>query len=226
MLVEPRNEGNIGSVARVMKNFGFHELTLVNPCRIGGSARALSVHAWDVVEDARRVCTFEEAISRYDLRVGSTGITSTKGGEHVRTPALTPRELREILAARRGSTAIILGREDRGLEKRELAECEIITKIPTSSEYTSMNISHAAAVILYELSDFQPPRIETASRFEFDLLIDHFGRMMEESGYPPHKQDKTLLMLRRIFGRSNLTRREAITLHGILRQAEWRFKKG
>jgi len=225
VLVEPKIEGNIGSVARVMKNFGFLQLTLVNPCKIGSSAHALSVHAQDVLEGARTVTTLNEAISKYDLAVGCTGITSSKRGEHTRTPALTPKELRDTLATRTGSTAIILGREDRGLENRELAECDIITNIPTKSEYTSMNLSHAAAVILYELSNPKPAQIETASKFEFNLLIDHFEKMMEESGYPPHKQDKTLLMLKRIFGRSILTPREVITLRGILRQAEWRFKK-
>jgi len=31
ILVEPEHEGNIGSVARAMKNFGFDELCIVNP---------------------------------------------------------------------------------------------------------------------------------------------------------------------------------------------------
>jgi len=225
VLVEPRIEGNIGSVARVMKNFSFQELTLVNPCKISNDTRTLAVHAWDVVEGARTVPTLKKAIYDYDLVVGCTGITSSKTGEHVRTPALTPKELRDALSTRSGRIAIILGREDRGLENRELAECDIITNIPTSNEYTSMNLSHAAAIILYELSNLQPPQIEIASSFEFKLLIDHFSKMMEKSGYPPHKQDKTLLMLKRIFGRSILTTREVITLRGILRQAEWRFEK-
>jgi tRNA C32,U32 (ribose-2'-O)-methylase TrmJ len=34
VLVEPLYDGNIGSVARSMKNFGFDRLVLVKPCRI------------------------------------------------------------------------------------------------------------------------------------------------------------------------------------------------
>jgi TrmH family RNA methyltransferase len=225
VLVEPRFEGNVGSVARVMKNFGFTELILVNPCKLGSAARAMAVHAWDVVEKAQVVPSFQEAISRFDVVVGCSGVFSSNCSSHVRTPAISPAKLAELLSSRTGRTGIAFGREDRGLDNKELAECEIVTHIPTSSEYPSMNLSHAVAVVLYELSSVIPGSVEIASRFEVDLLIEHFGEIMKESGYPPHKMNKTLLMLKRIFGRSLLTPREVMTFRGILRQVQWKFKQ-
>ena len=52
VLVEPLYSGNVGSVARVMKNFGFSELVLMNPCELDMPARLMSVHAYDIIENA------------------------------------------------------------------------------------------------------------------------------------------------------------------------------
>ena len=224
VLVEPRFEGNIGSVARVMKNFDFSELILVNPCKIGNAARMLSVHAWDVVERAHIVSSFSESISGFDVVVGCTGIVSTNCREHVRTPAVSAKGLAELLSPISGKIGIVFGREDRGLDNNELAKCDIITSIPTSRDYQSMNLSHAVCVVLYELSNITNGEVEVASSFEVDLLIEHFGKIMSESGYSRHKHDKTMLMLKRIFGRTLLTAREVVTFRGILRQIQWRFK--
>lgn len=224
VLVEPKFEGNIGSVARVMKNFDFPELILVNPCRMGDAARMLSVHAWDVIEHARIVSSFSESISGFDVVVGCTGIVSTNCGEHVRTPAVSPKKLVELLSPISGKIGIVFGREDRGLDNNELAKCDIITSVPTSRDYQSMNLSHAVCVVLYELSNVVSGEVEVASGFEVDLLIEHFGKIMNESVYPVHKHDKTMLMLKRIFGRTLLTAREVVTFRGILRQIQWRFK--
>jgi tRNA/rRNA methyltransferase len=87
-----------------------------------------------------------------------------------------------------------------------------------------MNLSHAVCVVLYELSNVTNGKVEVASSFEVDLLIEHFGKIMSESGYSMHKHDKTMLMLKRIFGRTLLTAREVVTFRGILRQIQWRFK--
>jgi tRNA/rRNA methyltransferase len=43
--------------------------------------------------------------------------------------------------------------------------------------------------------------------------------------YKEHKDDKTVLMLRRILGRAELTGREVQTLRGVLRKAEWKIGK-
>ena len=66
ILVETQNPGTIGSVARAMKNFGLTDLILVNPCKITSMTRARSMHAWDVVQKAKIVDTFAEAIKPFD----------------------------------------------------------------------------------------------------------------------------------------------------------------
>ena len=152
VLVEPLYQGNVGSVCRAMKNFGFSDLVLVNPCKLEGEARAMSSHARDLLEGAVHVSSLSEAIEDASIVIGTTGITGMKFDEHIRVPAYNPRELKECLAGISGNIAVIFGREDNGFTNEELRMCDMITSIPTSDIYPVMNLSHAVTVILYELS--------------------------------------------------------------------------
>jgi len=54
ILIEPQFEGNIGAIARSMKNFGFSELILVNPkCTIGEETRCRAKHANDIIDEVK-----------------------------------------------------------------------------------------------------------------------------------------------------------------------------
>lgn len=220
VLVEPMYQGNVGSVTRAMKNFGYTDLVLVNPCKLEGEARAMSSHARDVLEGARVVSTLEEAIEGIDLTIGTTGASCLKAGEHVRLPLYTPRDIKEKLKGYSGKLALLLGREDNGFRNDELKSFDMVITIPTSEVYPVMNLSHAVAVVLYELSDLKSLENPLAKGFDLRLLYEHLGKFLEEIDYPPHKKDKTHLMLRRIFGRAGLTPREVQTLRGVIRKVE------
>ncbi|MBU2617536.1 MAG: RNA methyltransferase [Euryarchaeota archaeon] len=225
VLVEPKYEGNVGSVARVMKNFGFTDLVLINPPELGDLSRAMASHATDILDNYKIARSWEEAIATSDLTVGATGIAGTSNDEHVRMPFYTPAELKEKLNERGGVISLVFGREDIGLSNEELKKCDMIVNIPTSEEYPVMNLSHAAAVILYELRDVPRGKIKLAKHDDLERLYEHWRSVLEQINYPKHKRDKTLLMLRRILGRAMLTGREVQTLRGILRKSEWRIRK-
>jgi len=220
VLVEPMYQGNVGSVARAMKNFGHTDLVMVNPCTLEGPARAMASHARDVLEGARIVTTLEEAVDGTNLMVGTTGTGSMKGGEHIRLPLYTVKELKDRLKGYSGKIAILFGREDNGFSNDEIKSFDILITVPTSDIYPIMNLSHAVAVVLYELSDLEGGNSPLAEGFDLQLLYEHFGKLLEEISYPSHKKDKTFLMLRRIFGRAGLTPREVQTLRGIIRKIE------
>ncbi|HEC87103.1 MAG TPA: RNA methyltransferase, partial [Thermoplasmatales archaeon] len=61
VLVEPKYSGNIGAVARCMKNFDVSSLYLINPCKIDDEARARAMHAQEILDNAKIFDTFEEA---------------------------------------------------------------------------------------------------------------------------------------------------------------------
>ncbi len=225
VLVEPMYSGNVGSVARAMKNFGFFELVLLSPCELDRQARLMAVHAYDIIENARLEFTFSDAVKGSNLIVGMTGNPGKTDNKHMRVPALTPGELREKLTGKNGVVSLVFGREDRGLLNEELELCDIIVNIPTSSEYPSMNLSHAVSVVLYELSDIRGGNTYLADHFDLELLYEHIDEVLDDIEYKEHKEDKTKLMLRRIFGRAELTGREVQTLRGVLRRIQWKLNK-
>lgn len=220
ILVEPMYQGNVGSVARAMKNFGCTDLVLVNPCKLEGEARAMSSHARDVLEGARVTSTLDEAVKGANLLIGTTGVGSLKTGEHIRLPLYTPKELKEKLKTYSGTITILFGREDSGFRNDELKKFDMLITVPTSEIYPIMNLSHTVAVVLYELSELEGGNNPLADGFDLQLLYRHLEELLEEIDYPPHKKDKTFLMLRRIFGRAGLTPREVQTLRGIIKKTE------
>ncbi|HJH29043.1 MAG TPA: RNA methyltransferase [Methanosarcinaceae archaeon] len=223
VLVEPLYQGNVGSVTRVMKNFGFSDLVLVNPCKLEGEARAMSSHARDILKSARIVSTLTEAVEGANIVIGTTGIAGLKIYEHIRMPFYVPRELKEKLTGMSGTVAILFGREDQGFNNEELKTCDMILTIPTSDIYPIMNLSHAVGIVLYELSDIKAGDRPLAEGFDLGLLHEHLGELMVDIDYPAHKKDKTMLMFKRIFGRAQLIPREVQTLRGVIGRIQRRM---
>ena len=225
ILVEPLYSGNVGSVARVMKNFGFGELVLVSPCDIDMKAKVMAVHAYEIIENAKIEFSLFDAVKGSNIVVGMTGNPGKTDNKHMRLPALPPRKLKEKLTGAGGVISLVFGREDHGLQNEELEMCDLIVNIPTSPEYPSMNLSHAVSVILYELSDVIGGNTYLADHFDIDLLYGHMDEVLDDVEYKEHKEDKTKLMLRRILGRAELTGREVQTLRGVLRRIQWKLNK-
>ncbi len=223
VLVEPLYEGNIGFAARVMKNFGFHTMVLVNPPKMTIEASARASHAKDVLENAE-VITLDEVFARSDICIATTGGLSKSVSNPMRMPYYAVSELREMIKDIDGRVSILFGRENWGLNNEEIARCDIVCTIPTSEEYPIMNISHAIGVVCYELAHMQRGEYLLANKIEMEALYTHIGQFLSEIGHPIEKRETTLLLARRIFGRTRLTVREASTMHGILRRAEWHLK--
>src|SRR2546427_10852954 len=103
----PKNEGNVGAVARAMKNFGARRLVLVDPCPIGDEARKRAMHATDILDAAEVVGTFEEALNGLDLVAGTSGVSTPSGKKFLRV-AWSPREIAAKTAAINGTPGIPL----------------------------------------------------------------------------------------------------------------------
>ena len=52
VFVEPESPGNIGFLARTMKNFGLTNLVLINPCELKNESYFQAMHARDVVSNS------------------------------------------------------------------------------------------------------------------------------------------------------------------------------
>ncbi|MEG4857624.1 RNA methyltransferase [Microcoleus sp. K1-B6] len=147
VLVEPAGPLNVGSVARVMKNMGLHQLVLVNPqCDyLGEEARLMAVRAADILETAKVVESLPAALVGCVRAIATTGDDSRSLPTQLEEPA---EALPWLLEA---PSALIFGREDCGLTNAELNRAQRLIRIPTSDAYTSLNLAQAVAICCYEL---------------------------------------------------------------------------
>jgi TrmH family RNA methyltransferase len=217
IFAEPKFEGNIGAVARAMKNFGLGDLVLVNPCEIGDECLKRAKHAGEVVENAKVYETLDSALEGLDYIVGTSGYSTKSDKKHLRKN-LNPREFTSKMEEMEGMVGIIFGRENYGLYNLELEKCDTVITIPTSEEYPVMNISHSASIIFYELFFGKGIQKHTkeASGFEKDKVIEHFTQLLDAVEYPEHRKKKTTVMFQRILGRAVLSKWEFHTLMGVL----------
>jgi len=220
VLVAPLYEGNVGFTARVMKNFGFTRLVLIDPCTLGNEAKARASHAQDVLL-AAETCTIEDIFARSTIVIATTGLVSKSVCHSMRMPYYSPRELRQKLQDLDGRISILFGRENWGLNNEEVKRSDMICTIPTSAEYPILNLSHAVGVVCYELSNLPLPSIALASPHDMGYLYRHLDRYLDAIHHPAFKRENTMILIRRVLGRANLTIREASTLHGLLRRSEW-----
>lgn len=225
VFVEPESSGNIGFMARTMKNFGLSNLVLINPCPIENEAYFHAMHAKEVISKRMTYQSLEEFAIRekIDFLVGTTGVAG--GSYNVPRIAVTPQQMAESLNFR-GNVALIFGREGNGLSNQEIDMCDVVVAIPTHESYPIMNVSHAAAIIFYEIykkeKSYPVEDMEEVSKVEKDSLISNMDEIIDKLDYPPHKSKNASIIFRRILGRSFISEREAHTLKGTLRRIKKR----
>jgi tRNA/rRNA methyltransferase len=228
VFVEPETPGNIGFLARTMKNFGLVNLVLINPCKLENESYYQAMHARDVVSNALTYNSIEEFLKdkEIDSAVGTTG---TAGGSYnVARIAMSPEQLADTINYN-GNLALIFGREGNGLSNKEITLCDVIVSIPTHEYYPILNITHAAAIIFYELfkkeKSYPVDQLETASSSEKESLINFMDEIIQKLGYPKHKSNNASLVFKNIIGRAFISDREAHTLKGTLRRIKSRVKE-
>jgi TrmH family RNA methyltransferase len=228
ILVEPKNEGNIGAIARVMGNFGFRDLALVRPPEIGEEALRRAVHARGILENARICGSFKEAV-RGLSHVAGTSSDISEGKKNPARNFMTPKEFAERARPSDMDIGIAFGREDFGLVNEEVVLCDSLIYIPTCKEYPSMNLSHACAIVLYELfakgfrADIEAR--EGASDVEREKFYETFAWLLDAIDYKDHKRAKTEAMFKRMIGRAMLTKWEFYTFMGVMKGIEKELKE-
>ncbi|MBN1377404.1 TrmJ/YjtD family RNA methyltransferase [Candidatus Woesearchaeota archaeon] len=223
VLIEPKTSGNVGAIARVMKNFGFKNLILINPkCEINKEALNRASHARDILEKVK--ITDMNCLKKYDCKIGTT---AKIGNDYniLRIPLL-PKEMAEKIKKTKNKTALILGREETGLKNSELKQCDFVVTIPTDKKYKTMNISHSLAILLYEINETKDENritktFKTATKKEKDRIMELLDNAMDKMDFPTESKKETQRKLwKKLIGKSNLTRRESFALMGFLKRIE------
>jgi tRNA/rRNA methyltransferase len=231
VLVRPQFAGNVGSVARVMRNMGLSELVLVMPeADIDDrQARQLSTHGEDILDRSRTVAELGEAVGDCVLVAGTS---ARRGGLFRRQSVGLPEEVsgRLVEAMPSGPVALVFGPERTGLTDDEVTRCHYLIHIPTSEEYPALNLAQAVTVCLYELrrawlrvSDISVSQQEPAAPFaDQERAYEQLRVALEEIHFLYGEKGPALMHgLRHLLGRARPTEMEVRLLMGLARQIRW-----
>lgn len=211
IFVEPESPGNIGSLARVMKNFGLSELYLCGGAPIDDETRMMAMHAQDVIENAKQI-TLEKAREKFPQLVATTA--QVGWDYNVNRSWLTPDKL-EVAQ----DSAIVFGRESKGLTNDEVGLCDVVVTIPTHKGYPTLNITHAAAIILYELFK-RDTSLKPADPSLLRRITATYDDILPLVGVAEEKRAAQSTIFKRLIGKSLPTAREANGLVGVLRRVK------
>ncbi len=235
VLVGTTHPGNIGAAARAIKTMGLKHLDLVSPKEFpSDEAIYRSKAAKDILEKASTYETLLESVKECEVVIG----TSARNRK-VPWPVLNPKDAsKEInLAVKNNSkVAIVFGREDRGLTNEELGLCNLHVHIPTTEEYSSLNLAQAVQIMTYEirmsfieienLENNQEWDVDLASAEQTERLIEHMDELMKElEFYDTENPRKLLMRVRRFFKRSGIDVMEANIFRGLFSTIQKKLKK-
>lgn len=233
VLVETSHAGNIGAVARAMKNMTLTNLCLVSPKFFPhADATARAAGADDILARAKIYETLQEAIADCTLVIGASARSRTISWAEV-----TPRECAEKVMSEFGNEkiAIVFGRENSGLKNEELDLCRFLLHIPCNPNYSSLNIAAAVQVVSYELfiaaqsNEREVARKPVgdedeqvlATNEQMELFYNHLAEALTDIGFMQSEKEKSLMRrLRRIYSRAELRSKEVDILRGILRLSQ------
>jgi tRNA/rRNA methyltransferase len=222
VLVGTMYGGNLGSVARVMHNFGFGRLRLAEArTEIDEDARKMAMYSDDILERAVFYETLAEAVADADVVIGTTRRLGRRRGRRFDPPEMS-EALRGLDLSKK--IALVFGPEDAGLSNEHLDLCHWLVTIGAGSSFDSLNLSHAVAVILYEIHrGFYPGAPERTGESQFqDALLERFERTLHSIGFIEGDGDpkRVMIALRRMIGRGNWSRGEIKLFHAILNKIE------
>jgi len=222
ILVEPQMGENIGAAARAMKNFGLTDLRLITP-RDGWpneKAQSMSVGAIDLIQNAKIYDSIQDAISDLEYVYAATAVPRDMNKRYVLS-----RDLKDDMPIA-GKVGIMFGRENCGLNNKEIAFANKIITIDTDVGFSSLNIAHSVAIICYEL--FQGKKqlrsdLNNIHKLANSAQLEHFyNHLFEVLGSReffrvPEKKEQMSQKIRNIFAKiDNLSQSELQTLWGII----------
>lgn len=220
ILMNTESCGNIGAVARIMKNFGFTKLILFNPQDdpFQTYAQGFAMKAQDVLNSAEVIkcdkmdqkSAMMELFQRFDVVIGS----SAKGYsfQNIKRIPIFLEDLDLSILHNASKVAIVFGRESTGLSNDQILQTDFLVKIGTNPEYPTLNLSHAVGVVLYYLyqSMHEVKRVQVipATKMDKDRLVEMMETVLKKIPLHSYRYDRTLHAFKNIIGRSFASKKE------------------
>lgn len=215
-----QNPGNLGAIARVLKNFNIKELYLINPAcsQQDQKAKNRAKHAQDILENAIILKSIEELKNKFNTIIGTTGKLGTD--YNIPRSPLTPEK---VFPLKDKNTVILFGSEEHGLTNEEIKQCDFLLTIPASKKYPILNISHAVAIICCEIfkseKEHSSSHIKFATETEKEIILNLFNDILKQIEFATEtKRETQRKTIKNIIGKSSLTKREAFALIGFLKK--------
>ena len=218
VLVRPRDPNNIGACARAMGNFGLSDLRVVDPYEPVWRESVSAVGVNDIMQQAKRCATLDEALQDATFSMASTAIKNREiKQEIVPLPSLNER----LQAAPEGRVALVFGNEKNGLSGEDIERCDVVLNIPTASKQPSINLAQAVILTCYELSrrpgfkairrPGQAPEAPTDAQKE--IFISSADVLFEKSGFKTDfSSAQRKALLRHMLPRQGLSREQLFFL--------------
>jgi len=222
VLSHTSHPGNIGAAARAMKTMGLSRLFLIRPERFPhADADAFATGATDVLEGAVLCDSMDEALAGTVLAIASTARHRDLAHEVVDCREACRRLVAEAAA---GEVALVFGTERAGLTTDEVSRCQSIAVIPTSWDYSSLNLAQAVQVFAYELrmsAVGDQVYSQHASELATHDEAEGFYRQLEAAFYAtgfldPAEPKRLMQRMRRLFARARIEKKELNILRGFL----------
>jgi tRNA/rRNA methyltransferase len=219
VLVRPQRASNLGSVARVVKNFGLGSISVVEPgVAADEESHRLATGAGDVLEAIVRYATLVDAVAMFPIVIATSSMRG-RGRTRLLDLAEVPAYLTE--AGEETPVAFVFGPEQSGLTEDEIARATACVRLPTQPDFPTMNLSHAVAVVLATARAFAPARSAPppealAPAAEVEAAVAHWDRALEAIDfYDTGHRDRSLRDWRRLIAARPLSEREVAILRGV-----------
>lgn len=226
VLVEPKNPGNIGSVARAMKNMGIAHLRLVNPVgyRDHEEQKKLGYRSQEIIAKSREYANLSDALGDISL----VFLATTRKGKW-KKDFVSPATAAGIITQRwvKERIALVFGREDSGVTIDESQMANYFIRIPSAVDYPSLNLAQAVMVVVYEiyvqtgsgLKDLAFPRRAETKKYE--RLAENIWTLMKSLDF--REEDKGLFhrSLKRALNRTHWTNADIAVFDRACKQVRW-----
>ena len=233
ILVRPQLPENIGLISRIMSNFNFKELRIVNPrdgCWPNKRVISSSAGAKEFVKKIKVYNKLDDATENIHILIS---LTARKREINIKEKTIfnVVKEYsnNHLLQEKIG---ILLGPENSGLSNKDIINSNYIITLPTGENYKSLNISHAVTIICWEffkelnknkfnMKDISDEKLksEKATLKEKNFFLKNTEKMLDKSNYfnSTKMKEKIMSKIKIIFNKSSLTKKEINTLHGMLK---------
>ena len=226
-LIEPQYPVNVGHIARLMKNFGLKSLYFVRPHFDKREAAKYSTHGNDILIAAKSV-TLSQLRKKFDVLIGTTAIPASSRLNILRGSINAEQLAKIIYDSSTKDFCILLGRESSGLNNKELKLCNLVVTIDTKTNYRTMNVAHALAILLYEISKLRSSeplvkkskkKVALASRKDIDLLLHYVSKLADAGNYDLHKKPLLEAAVNKVLAKSVPTTKDIMLLVSLLRKS-------